>query len=92
MALDLTRSTLAEFRKANTHRGETVEFAVVGGDFNLDNISPGDAKYQRHALFKDYLDLASDGPGKDKPWSVGTECRQPRLQDEGMHDPERYRK
>ena len=53
---------------------------------------PGDRAYQRHPLFHTYLDVCSDSPGVDKPWAVGTECRQTRIQDEGMHDPERYRK
>ena len=52
----------------------------------------GDHAYQRHPLFHTYLDVCSDSPGVDKPWAVGTECRQTRIQDEGMHDPERYRK
>ena len=69
----------------------------IAGDFSTSLSNPslpshsGDRAYQRHPLFEEYVDVCSDSPGADKPWAVGTECRQTRMQDEGMHGPERYR-
>ena len=35
----------------------------------------GDRINQNHRLFSRYRDPCADGPGKDKPWAVGTEWR-----------------
>lgn len=42
VALDRVREEYARFRKAHTdEENETAVFAVIGGDFNFDNVSPG---------------------------------------------------
>lgn len=65
-----------QFRKKTLKRGEKEAFAVVCGDFNFDNISPGDGPMQKHALFGQFSDFCMQTIGQDKGWAVGTELRQ----------------
>ena len=45
VALDRVREALAAFRQAHTDpENEETVFAVIGGDFNFDNVSPGRKK------------------------------------------------
>ena len=73
------------------NNGRQFQHLVIKSVVHSHPSHPGDRAYQRHPLFEEYVDVCSDSPGADKPWAVGTECRQTRMQDEGMHGPERYR-
>ncbi|KAK4306849.1 hypothetical protein Pmani_021355 [Petrolisthes manimaculis] len=58
---------------------EVIIFSVVGGDFNFDNMSPGDRPTRIHPLFTEYEDPCRECEGEDKHWAVGTEHRQRQL-------------
>uniref|UniRef100_A0A0P5XL57 Sphingomyelin phosphodiesterase 3 n=1 Tax=Daphnia magna TaxID=35525 RepID=A0A0P5XL57_9CRUS len=75
-------SAINAFRLKTRLPEENVIFDVVCGDFNFDNMSPGDAATQNHPLFNQYIDACSKRPGEDHHWTVGTELRQLR-----MHEP-----
>ncbi|KAG7164617.1 Sphingomyelin phosphodiesterase 3-like [Homarus americanus] len=78
---------------SNTHnpQNEVVVFSVIGGDFNCDNMSPGDAGTQDLPLWDEYKDPCRECAGTDKPWTVGTEHRQRRLHDPVLEKPEIFR-
>ncbi len=61
---------------SSSSSNETVAFAVLGGDFNCDNLSPADRHLFDHPIFSKYTDACMEGPGRDKEWAVGTELRQ----------------
>ncbi|XP_057370306.1 sphingomyelin phosphodiesterase 3-like [Daphnia carinata] len=75
-------SAINAFRLKTRLPEENVIFDAVCGDFNFDNMSPGDAATQNHPLFNQYIDACSKKPGEDHHWTVGTELRQLR-----MHEP-----
>lgn len=79
------------FRERTSREDEQVAFAVVCGDFNFDNISPGDSPMQDHVLFQQYSDYCMSGPGKDKSWAVGTEHRQLLMYEPELQSPEAMR-
>ncbi|XP_076470303.1 sphingomyelin phosphodiesterase 5-like [Babylonia areolata] len=66
----------AEFRKKTADSRDVVLFDVLCGDFNFDNMSPGDKVNRDHRLFDVYLDPCRIQSGQDEPWSVGTEFKQ----------------
>lgn len=90
-ALTLTQNEFQTFREQNTADDEKVVFATLGGDFNFDNMSPGDADNQNHPLFQEYLDVGAKAPGVDHGWTIGTEWRQLRIHDEKVSTPEGFR-
>ncbi|TRY67707.1 hypothetical protein TCAL_02291 [Tigriopus californicus] len=90
-ALTLTQDEFRKFREKHTTENEEVVFATLGGDFNFDNMSPGDAPTQKHPLFREYLDVGAQAPGVDRDWTIGTEWRQLRIHDEEVSTPEDFR-
>ena len=80
-----------EFRKSAIKSSENVMFDVICGDFNSDNMSPGDALVADNDLFKEYTDPAMVKPGQDHNWAVGTEMRQLKLNTPEMQDKEIFR-
>ena len=79
------------FRRSTKKDDEEIKFAVVGGDFNFDNISPGDSNNHDYQIFQTYNDVCAQGPGKDKPWALGTELRQLRVGNDEVDTPEKFK-
>jgi sphingomyelin phosphodiesterase 3 len=86
-ALTQLEAAMADFREETVGKGETLEWEVIGGDFNFDNISPGDRACAEHSILRSYEDPAMAGPGTDVGWTVGTETRQGTLHTPEMRDP-----
>ncbi|XP_028835363.1 sphingomyelin phosphodiesterase 5 [Denticeps clupeoides] len=86
--LDMLMKWISEFQLANKEDNELVLFDVLCGDLNFDNCSPDDALEQGHDLFDVYRDFCRDGPGKEKPWVIGTLLEQPSLYDDDTKTPE----
>ena len=55
---------------------EKLEFDLICGDFNCDNVSPGDRAAGGAGLWREWVAPASHQPGQDQNWAVGTELRQ----------------
>lgn len=77
-----------EFRDDTYSTGDSVVFDVLCGDFNIDNMSPGEAHLARHELFNTYIDICRERPGKDYDWTIGTEMRASMLHDDVVATPE----
>ncbi|KAF0297194.1 Sphingomyelin phosphodiesterase 3 [Amphibalanus amphitrite] len=86
------QQVLERFCTDSAEPGDRVVFRVMCGDFNYDNISPGDAMNQNHPLFGEFEDFCRVGPGEDKPWTVGTEMRQVMIFDERLNSPGSFRR
>jgi len=91
LALTELRELMDSFRKEEVDSSENILFDVIGGDFNCDNISPGDLQAAGNDLFEVYTDTPMDCPGIDKVWAVGTEMRQMKLNTPEMQDTEIFR-
>ncbi|XP_045194176.2 sphingomyelin phosphodiesterase 3-like [Mercenaria mercenaria] len=78
----------SEFRAETFEDGDEVLFDMLCGDFNIDNMSPGDVHVSEHELFETYVDVCREKPGKDYDWTVGTELRTPLLHDKAVSTPE----
>ncbi|XP_063215961.1 sphingomyelin phosphodiesterase 5-like [Bacillus rossius redtenbacheri] len=83
---------ISEFRFATTRECEQVCFDIVCGDFNADNMSPGDEDVRESILFAEYQDFCSQKPGSDYKWTIGTELRHVAMGDECVRDPESFRR
>ncbi|XP_066572099.1 sphingomyelin phosphodiesterase 5 [Amia ocellicauda] len=90
--LNLLINWVSEFQALTKSIDEIVVFDVLSGDFNFDNCSPDDALEQKHSLFDEYRDPCRAGPGKEKPWVIGTLLEQPTLYDEIVLTPENLQK
>ncbi|XP_061809835.1 sphingomyelin phosphodiesterase 5 [Nerophis lumbriciformis] len=86
--LNMVTKWIGDFQAANRQSDEEVAFDVLCGDFNFDNCSPDDTLEQNHCLFEEYKDPCRAGPGKEKPWVIGTLLEQPTLYDECVNTPE----
>ncbi|XP_036414574.1 sphingomyelin phosphodiesterase 5 [Colossoma macropomum] len=86
--LDMVTQWITEFQTMTRQQDEVVVFDVLCGDFNFDNCSPDDRLEQNHSLFNDYRDPCRAGPGKEKPWVIGTLLQQPTLYDENVKTPD----
>ncbi|KAL5016615.1 hypothetical protein ScPMuIL_006204 [Solemya velum] len=69
--LDCMLQWTREFREQTLDLGDVILFDVVCGDFNFDNMSPGEAGLRDHALFSEYEDVGRVRPGLDQKWTVG---------------------
>ncbi|KAK7870133.1 hypothetical protein R5R35_011107 [Gryllus longicercus] len=78
------------FKKKHTQKTDIVEFDVICGDFNADNMSPADDDVQTHVLLMEYRDVCVARPGEDRHWAIGTELRQWALCDPLFEDPEQF--
>ncbi|KAL4234906.1 hypothetical protein ACF0H5_006547 [Mactra antiquata] len=76
------------FIEQTTRDCDKIMFDVICGDFNIDNMSPGEAHMARHDLFDTYDDVCRERSGKDHPWTIGTEMRNPYLHDDVVSTPE----
>ncbi|XP_038067630.1 sphingomyelin phosphodiesterase 5-like isoform X1 [Patiria miniata] len=87
--LDCILNWLSSFH-SNTHTEylELVAFDLLCGNFNFDNMSPGDMPDWSHPVFLIYHDPCRQRPGLDRAWTVGTILRKKRLQDEEVCTPE----
>lgn len=72
---DILRWT-EEFRQQTHDVRDVVLFDILCGDFNIDNISPGDQISRDHKLFDIYNDPCRVKSGQDHPWTIGTEFKQ----------------
>ena len=90
-ALKQVEETMDEFRKDVVKPVETLMWEVIGGDFNCDNLSPGDRACAEHSIFRNFEDPAMVEPGKDAVWSVGTELRQLTLHTKEMRNASAFR-
>ena len=79
------------FRGEQVASTENVLFDVICGDFNSDNLSPGDLLAAENKLFQHYTDPAAVRPGVDQMWAIGTEMRQLKLNTPEMQDKEIFR-
>ncbi|XP_062841594.1 sphingomyelin phosphodiesterase 5 [Trichomycterus rosablanca] len=86
--LDMLTKWIGEFQTARRQEDEMVVFDVLCGDFNFDNCSPDDSLEQSHSVFLDYTDPCRAGPGREKPWVIGTLLQQPTLYDTNVRTPE----
>ncbi|XP_053289037.1 sphingomyelin phosphodiesterase 5 [Pleuronectes platessa] len=86
--LNMVTKWIGDFQAANRDPDEEVVFDVLCGDFNFDNCSPDDTLEQNHCLFKEYRDPCRAGPGKEKPWVIGTLLEQPTLYEDDINTPE----
>ncbi|XP_072250509.1 sphingomyelin phosphodiesterase 5 [Leuresthes tenuis] len=86
--LNMVTKWIVEFQAANKQPDEEVVFDVLCGDFNFDNCSPDDHLEQNHHLFNDYRDPCRAGPGKEKPWVIGTLLEQPTMYEDDVNTPE----
>ncbi|KAL3859764.1 hypothetical protein ACJMK2_009960 [Sinanodonta woodiana] len=75
------------FRRKTTG-SDKVLCDIICGDFNFDNISPGDKKCCQHDLFTVYADVCRETLGKDRVWAVGTEMRPLYVKKEEVMTPE----
>ncbi|XP_070574346.1 sphingomyelin phosphodiesterase 5-like [Ptychodera flava] len=80
-----------EFRTKSLQDGEVIAFDILCGDFNFDNMSPGEEADSKHRLFDVYEDVCRERPGKDHSWCIGTEIRLPTLWDEAISTPEKMK-
>ncbi|XP_047003443.1 sphingomyelin phosphodiesterase 3-like [Schistocerca americana] len=79
------------FKYKFTEKTDIVDFDVICGDFNADNMSPADEDFQYHVIFKEYCDVCVEKPGKDHDWAIGTEMRQMTMHSEELSDPEIFK-
>ncbi|XP_062278549.1 sphingomyelin phosphodiesterase 5 [Scomber scombrus] len=86
--LKMVTKWISDFQAASRQSDEDVVFDVLCGDFNFDNCSPNDSLEQNHSLFDEYKDPCRAGPGKEKPWAIGTLLEQPTLYDDYVNTPE----
>ncbi|XP_051922606.1 sphingomyelin phosphodiesterase 5 isoform X3 [Hippocampus zosterae] len=86
--LNMVTNWIGNFQAATRQPDEEVVFDVLCGDFNFDNCSPDDTLEQNHGLFEEYKDPCRAGPGKEKPWVIGTLLEQPTLYDDAVNTPE----
>ncbi|KAI0213130.1 Sphingomyelin phosphodiesterase 5 [Lamellibrachia satsuma] len=77
-----------QFRRTTLNDNDIVAFDLLGGDFNLDNMSPAHKETIKHKLFSSYVDVCCKTQGQDHDWTVGTEMRQIPLQDLIISTPE----
>uniref|UniRef100_A0A8C4Z5Y8 sphingomyelin phosphodiesterase n=1 Tax=Gadus morhua TaxID=8049 RepID=A0A8C4Z5Y8_GADMO len=77
-----------EFQTSHRRPDEVVVFDVLCGDFNFDNCSPDDLREQNHNIFEEYIDPCRAGPGKEKPWVIGTLMEQPTMYEEDVITPD----
>ena len=91
LALTHVEEAIDEFRKEVVRPNESLEWEVIGGDYNCDNMSPGDRACADHPIFSNFKDPAMVRPGKDAAWAVGTEPRQPTLHTPEMRNPDHFR-
>ena len=91
LALTHVEEAMDEFRKEAVRSNESLEWEVVGGDYNCDNMSPGDRACAEHSIFTTFKDPAMVRPGKDAAWAVGTEPRQGTLHTPEMRNPDHFR-
>lgn len=89
--LDEVQLWTKEFRAMTCGQGDLVTFDILCGDFNFDNISPGDQCLSEHGLFSMYVDPARKIVGEDQDWTVGTEMRQSCFWEEDVSTPERFK-
>ncbi|CAJ1062093.1 sphingomyelin phosphodiesterase 5 [Xyrichtys novacula] len=90
--LNMVTKWIGDFQAANRQPDEEVAFDVLCGDFNFDNCSPDDILEQNHCLFDEYRDPCRAGPGKEKPWVIGTLLEQPTLYENDINTPERLQR
>lgn len=90
-SLSEVHDVVEEFRSVNIDSAEDLVFDVIGGDFNVDNMSPGDLSCAANKLFREYTDPAAVKPGQDKCWAVGTERRQLTVEEAACMDAEGFR-
>ncbi|CAN9514298.1 unnamed protein product [Ophioblennius macclurei] len=86
--LNMVTKWIGDFQSVHKQPDEEVAFDVLCGDFNFDNCSPDDTLEQNHCLFSEYRDPCRAGPGKEKPWVIGTLLEQPTLYEEDINTPE----
>lgn len=86
--LNMVTKWIGDFQAANKLPDEDVAFDVLCGDLNFDNCSPDDTLEQNHCLFEEYRDPCRAGPGKEKPWVIGTLLEQPTLYEDDINTPE----
>lgn len=80
------------FKEQNTFTEEIIDFDIICGDFNADNMSPADMDVQQHSLFEEYQDICVMRAGQDVDWAIGTELRQCALHQPDILEPAKFRK
>merc|ERR1712088_623906 len=57
-SMDDSQKFFNDFRKNTLKPNEEESFAVIAGDFNFDNISPGDSPMQHHKIYEPEFETA----------------------------------
>ncbi|XP_066993236.2 sphingomyelin phosphodiesterase 5 isoform X3 [Anabrus simplex] len=79
------------FKERCIQNCDIVDFDVICGDFNADNMSPADRDVQYHEIFNEYKDICVVRPGVDKNWAIGTELRQRMLYKPPLQNPKTFK-
>eukprot|EP00058_Branchiostoma_floridae_P002024 XP_002587512.1 hypothetical protein BRAFLDRAFT_99405 [Branchiostoma floridae] len=89
--LDELMTWTEDFRRRTLGDDVIQVFDILCGDFNFDNMSPGEKTAREHPLMEKYVDVCKDVPGRDKPWTIGTELRQCTFWESSISTPEKLR-
>ncbi|XP_066289150.1 sphingomyelin phosphodiesterase 5-like [Branchiostoma lanceolatum] len=89
--LDELMTWTEDFRRRTLGSDVIQVFDILCGDFNFDNMSPGEKTAREHPLMEKYVDVCKDAPGRDKPWTIGTELRQCTFWETSISTPEKLR-
>ncbi|XP_019646997.1 PREDICTED: sphingomyelin phosphodiesterase 5-like [Branchiostoma belcheri] len=89
--LDELLTWTEDFRRRTLGSDDIQVFDILCGDFNFDNMSPGEKTAREHPLMEKYVDVCRAGPGRDKPWTIGTELRQCTFWETSISTPEKLR-
>ncbi|CAH1270822.1 SMPD3 [Branchiostoma lanceolatum] len=89
--LDELMAWTEDFRRRTLGCDVIQVFDILCGDFNFDNMSPGEKTAREHPLMGKYVDMCKDAPGRDKPWTIGTELRQCTFWETSISNPEKLR-
>ncbi|KAI8501898.1 hypothetical protein Bbelb_203100 [Branchiostoma belcheri] len=89
--LDELLTWTEDFRRRTLGSDDIQAFDILCGDFNFDNMSPGEKTAREHPLMEKYVDVCRAGPGRDKPWTIGTELRQCTFWETSISTPEKLR-
>ncbi|XP_070574372.1 sphingomyelin phosphodiesterase 3-like [Ptychodera flava] len=74
--------------RSTTLPHDIIAFDVLCGDFNFDNMSPGDMSNWSHQVLSQYSDPCRMTAGLDQTWTVGTELNEEMLYEDEVATPE----
>uniref|UniRef100_A0A8C5W9R1 sphingomyelin phosphodiesterase n=1 Tax=Leptobrachium leishanense TaxID=445787 RepID=A0A8C5W9R1_9ANUR len=90
--MSLLLQWVSEFQSEQRETGDIIAFDILCGDLNFDNCSLDNFVEQNHELFGVYKDPCREGPGRDRPGTVGTLLRQEFIYHEVLKTPENLKR